>query len=87
MKIYTVEIDISLALPRLKKFDLKEFNSAFPVVFVEASDPDGACYEAVCKFMEILLKQQESKTTAYLIKDIMQDFKVTKVYCKDEKKL
>ena len=87
MKIYTVKIDISLALPRLKKFDLREFNSAFPILFVEASDPDGACYEAVCKFSEMLLKQNESKTTAYLIKDILQDFRVIKVYCRDEKKL
>ena len=40
-----------------------------------------------CKFTETILKQDDSKKTALLIKDIMPDVRVTKVYCKDEKKL
>ena len=87
MKIYCLNMDISMCIFRLKKFELREFNNAFPIIFVEAKDPDDACYKAMCMFTENLLKQNESKETAALIKDILKDVKVSKVICKDEKKL
>jgi hypothetical protein len=76
-----------MCISRLKKFNLREFNSPYPVIFVEAKDPDDACYKCFCLFTENILKQDESKETAKLIKDILPDVRVTKVYCKDEKKL
>lgn len=87
MKIYCLKLDLTMCISRLKKFNLKEFNSPHPVIFTEAKDPDDACYKCLCMFTETLLKQDESKETAFLIKDILPDVKVKKVYCKDEKKL
>lgn len=87
MKIYCLNVDITMCISRLKKFNLREFNSPYPVIFVEAKDPDDACYKCFCLFTENILKQDESKETAKLIKDILPDVRVTKVYCKDEKKL
>ena len=87
MKIYVVTLDMSLVLTRLKKFNLHEFNYKFPKVFIEAQDPDDACYQAYCKFSEILLKQDESMETAVLIKEVFHDMRILKVYCKDEKRL
>lgn len=76
-----------MCIARLKKFDLREFNNPYPVIFLEAKDPDDACYRCICLFTENLLKQNESAQTAYLIKEILPDVRITKVYCKDEKKL
>lgn len=87
MKIYVLEFDMTIVLSRLKKFNLYEFNSASPHIFVEANDPDDACYQAYCKFSEILLKQDESMETAVLIKEVFHDMRILKVYCKDEKRL
>ena len=87
MKIYIVRFDLLLVMNRLKRFDLKEFNSIEPSIFVEAENPDGALYEAYCIFSDTILKQDESKKTAVLLKNILHDVRVTKVLCKDEKKL
>jgi hypothetical protein len=87
MKIYTVELDMTLVMGRLKSFHLKEFNSEYPTVFVEANDPDDACYFTICKFSEVVLKQNESPETAKLLRDVIQDIRIKKAYCKDEKRL
>ena len=87
MKIYVLYIDMTLILPRLKKYRLQEFNSQFPIIFIEAEDPDDACYKCSCKFTEILLKQDYSKENAEFIKNISYELRILKVYNKDEKKL
>lgn len=86
MKIYTVKLDMTLVLARLKKFQLGEFNNKSPIIFIEARDPDDACYFVSCKFSEMLLKQDESVKTAQLIKSLQSDIRITKVFCKDEQK-
>ena len=87
MKIYVIQLDCSLVMSRLRRFRLREFNSEYPMIFVEAANPDEACYLTFCKFSETILKQDDSLATALLIKDVMSDIRITKVYCKDEKKL
>ena len=87
MKLYFVEVDMLNVLGRLKKFSLYEFNHERPFIFLEAKDPDDACYSISCMISEILLKQDESVETAMLIKDVLNDIRITKVTCKDEKKL
>jgi hypothetical protein len=74
-------------IARLKKYDLKQFNSAFPTLLIEAKDPDEACYKTSCMFAETMLKHGESIEVAQMIRDIYHEVKVTKVFCKDEKKL
>ena len=87
MKIYMVQLDCSLVMGRLREFNLREFNSEYPILFTQAADPDEACYLTYCKFSEIILKQDDSVETALLIKSLTRDIRITKVYCKDEKKL
>jgi hypothetical protein len=87
MKIYTVQVDMTNILGSLKRFKLGEFNSQFPTIFVEAEDPDDACYFVFCKFSEMILRQDESIETAQLCKILHEDMRITKVFCKDEKKL
>ena len=85
MKIYVVKFDLLLVLARLKRFDLKEFNSIEPVVFVDASGPDEALYEAYCMFSNTILKQDESKETAEFLKEILHDVRVSSVEVRNRK--
>lgn len=87
MKIYVVEFDMTLVLPRMKRFNLGLFNYTFPIIFIDADNPDDACYLSYCKFSETILKQDESSETALFIKDVMNDMRIRRVYCKDEKGL
>lgn len=87
MKIYVLRFDLSLVHSRLRKFRLREFNSETPELFIEAEDPDEACYLGYCKFADIILSQDSSPKTAKLIRQVEYDIRITKVYCKDEKKL
>jgi hypothetical protein len=78
MKIYKVELDISLVVSRLKNFELKEFNSPFPLVFVEANNADEACHLAYFKFASVILNQDSSFETAELVSDILLDVSIKK---------
>lgn len=86
MKIYTVMFDMTQVHGRLTKFNLYEFNHEFPELFIEAENPDDACYLSYCKFSETLMRQSSSKETAELFQQIMHDIRITKVACKDEKR-
>lgn len=72
-------MDLLLVMGRLAKFNLGEYNSPYPTVFVEAKDPDEACYNALYKLVEIILKQDDSKKTSELVKDLVHDIRVKKV--------
>ena len=62
---------------------LGEFNSLCPTVFTEAGNPDDACYFTMCRFSDMILKQNETATTALLLKDVLHDIRITKVRPKD----
>jgi hypothetical protein len=79
MKIYKVYMDLSLVMPRLKGFDLGEYSSNFPTIFVEARDPDEACHLSYYKLVEIMLKQDGSPATSALAKEILLYIAIRKI--------
>lgn len=79
MKIYKVFMNLELVISRLKKFNLKEYNSAFPIIFVEARDPDDACYRSTYGLVSGLLAQDSSAQTALLCREIVFDIRIIKV--------
>lgn len=79
MKIYRLTLCLQLVIARLKKFNLHEYNSERPIVFVEANDPDEACYRAVYNLTNMIIKQDSSKETLELLKDIIYDIRVIKI--------
>lgn len=79
MKIYRLTLCLRLVIARLKKFNLKEYNSEQPIVFVEANDPDGACYRAIYNLTNIIIKQDNSKETLELLKEIIYDIRVIRI--------
>ena len=79
MKIYKISMDLSLVMTRLKKFRLGEYNSERPTIFVEASDPDEACYLAYHQLAEIILKQDSTRGSSLFVKDIFHDIRIEKL--------
>ena len=79
MKIFKVEMDLSLVINRLKDFDLHEYNSERPIVFVEAKSPDDACHKAYFKLVSIILKQDHSKEVITFTNELLHDISITKV--------
>ncbi len=70
---------MTLIISRLKKFRLYEYNTSSPIVFVEADDPDGACFKATYQLIRIILDQDNSEETKEICKDIKTDIRVLKV--------
>lgn len=79
MKIYKVEMDLSLVINLLKEFELHEYNSERPIIFVEAKSPDDACHKAYYKLVAIILKQNSTKKTLSLINELLYDITISKV--------
>ncbi len=79
MKIYKVYLDMTLIISRLKNFRLYEYNTTSPIIFVEADDPDGACFKATYQLIRILLDQDSSSETKDICQDIKKDIRVLKV--------
>ena len=69
MRIYKVTMDMLLVMPRLKHISLGEFNGNRPIIFVEAEDPDDACYQSYHKLAAKLMKQDKK-----LVKDMKDIF-------------
>ena len=72
-------MDLELVISRLRGFRLKEYNSSFPIVFVEAKDPDDACFRALYNLVSNILSQDSSPETSILCREIVFDIKVIKV--------
>ena len=82
MAIYKIHLDLSMVINRLKGFKLKEYNSAFPIIFVEAKSPDDACFKAIYILLQGLLRQDDSIETRLLCRSIKEDIRIIKVCCK-----
>lgn len=81
MLIFKVRLDLSLVISRLVRFDLHEYNSTAPILFIEAHDPDGACFKAIFNLIQMILKQDDSIESRLLCRSIREDIRVIKVSC------
>tara|TARA_Y100000592_G_scaffold47847_1_gene75941 strand:- start:17486 stop:17734 length:249 start_codon:yes stop_codon:yes gene_type:complete len=79
MKIYKVHMVLTLVMARLKKYTLEDYNSSTPIIFVEAKDPDDACYKAMHKLASKILKTDHSIETLNFVKDIFHDIRIIKI--------
>ena len=70
---------LTLVMPRLKKYELEDYNSSTPIIFVEAENPDDACYKAMHKLAGKILRSDHSIETLNFIKDIFHDIRIVKI--------
>ena len=79
MKIYKIHMILTLVMPRLKKYELEDYNSSTTIIFVEAENPDDACYKAMHKLAGKILRSDHSIETLNFIKDIFHDIRIIKI--------
>ena len=54
---------MSLVISRLKNYRIYEYNSNAPIIFVEADDPDGACFKATHNLFEVSSNNNATKAS------------------------
>lgn len=84
MKKYKIHMDMTLVLGELvkKKIKLGKFNSKDPIIFTEANNPDGACFNVHTKLSDLILSQQPENTmreSVEYVQDVMNDVRVTRI--------
>ena len=81
MPIYKVYLDMTEVIVSLKPYTLGKYNAMFPIVFVEARNPDDACFKAVYNLVKLLLAQDDSVKTRLLCRQIRRKVKIMKAKC------
>lgn len=71
---------LTFVISRLKKFNLYEYNCEYPILFIQANDPDDACNKAICNLATIIFKQDASIETIKFVRDLFYDVRIEKVY-------
>jgi hypothetical protein len=71
-------MDLTLVIASLSKYKIYEYNSERPIVFVEAKDPDEACFKAVHNLLRMILKQDDTEEARLFCKEIKSDIRVIK---------
>ena len=81
MPIYKVYLDMTEVLASLKPYKLGKYNAMFPIVFVEARNPDDACFKAMYNLVKLLLSQDDSVKTRLLCRHIRRKVRIMKAEC------
>jgi len=79
MKIYKVYVCLALVRSKIRHYDIKAYNCENTIMFVEASDPDDACYKAIHEIARNIINKDHSMSTLIFVKDLLYDIKVVKV--------
>ena len=78
MKKYKIKVDITTALPELKKLGIAETKKVF-WINVEAIDPDDACAEAYNKVYKIITTKNKSKKFKAAADIVKQKLRILKI--------
>jgi len=80
MKTYRMMLDISNVFSRIKHLFLKSYNSPFPTIFVNATDPDDACFEVINDLIKIIINQNPSVEMRIVCREIRRKSRIDKIY-------
>lgn len=79
MRNFRLSIDLSDFYIELRKFVLREYSLPFSLIFIEANDPDDACYMITIKLIKLLMDQNPSVQTRILCKKIKRHIRIDKI--------
>jgi hypothetical protein len=79
MRNFKVYLDLTDIYPQIKKFFLREYVVQYPLIFIEADDPDDACYMVIYRLIKLIMDQDPSIETRILCKQIKRLVRVDKV--------
>ena len=80
MPNYRLSIDLSDLQNDLKNYVLTgEYSMPFAMCFIEASNPDTACYEAMKRLMKKIMRQKPTLETRIICRKIRKLIRVDKI--------
>ena len=79
MRNFKVSLDLTDIYPQIKKFHLREYINQYPLIFIEAEDPDDACYMIIYRLIKIIIDQDPSIENRILCKQIKRKLRIDKI--------
>ena len=70
MRNFKVTLDLSDCFKKVSKYELREFDSPFLTIFIQANDPDEVCYELIERLVNQILKKDSSIDARILCKEV-----------------
>jgi hypothetical protein len=82
MRNYKLSIDLSDIILELRKSDLNlyEYNQPFTLIFIEADNPDEACYLVLHRLMSLILRQSNQIKSRILCRKVRKHFRIDKIH-------
>jgi len=79
MPNYRLSLDMADLQTELSSFKLREYNLPFTVIFVEAENPDAACYKVRKSLLKLILQQSDDISTRILCEKIKKYLRIDKI--------
>lgn len=79
MQNFRLSIDLSDVYLELSKLDLREYNAPFLLKFIEADNPDDACYKITLRITQEIMKQNYSIKNRILCKMVRRFIRIDKI--------
>lgn len=79
MQNFRLSIDLSDIYIELSKLDLREYNAPFLLKFIEADNPDDACYKIIQRIINEIMKTSISIKNRILCRKIKIFIRIDKI--------
>jgi len=79
MRNYKLTIDLLDLYSDLSNYDIREFNYPFILIFIEASDPDDACFMVINRIINAVLRKDSSVEARILCRKIRKYIRFDKI--------
>lgn len=73
-------LDLSDLQVYFSELSLLEYNIPFKLIFLEAKDPDDACYEIIHKIMISIIKKDNTINGRIICRKVRKYLRIDKIY-------
>lgn len=80
MRNFKLLLDLSDLQIYLQSYQLSQYKLPFCLHFIEANDPDDACYEIMVRLMKIIISQDQTIETRIICRRIRKLLRIDKIY-------
>jgi RNAse (barnase) inhibitor barstar len=80
MRNFKISIDFSDLYLELVDLYMKEYTHPFMLVFVEAEDPDDACFKVLSRIIQIILNNGKTIENRILCRKLKNKLRIEKIY-------
>jgi len=80
MRNFKISIDLSDLYLELVDLDMREFTQPFMLVFIEAENPDDACFEVISRIIQIILNNGKTIENRILCRKLKNKLRIEKIY-------